>query len=42
MAAINLRAKMQLDDCAAVRLTDADGQISSEEETVRGSAWRRR
>jgi hypothetical protein len=33
--AIIFGAKMRLDDCGAVRLTGAHGQISSEEETVR-------
>src|SRR5438034_7885202 len=33
--AITFRAKMRLDECAAVRLTGAHGQIGSEEEAVR-------
>jgi hypothetical protein len=34
--AIIFGAKMRLDECAAVRLTGAHGQIGSEEKAVRG------
>jgi hypothetical protein len=40
-SAINLSAKMPLDDCAAVRFTAAYGQISFQEETGRSDTYRK-